>query len=119
MSPCHDLVSFADGELEPERAAAFREHLRTCEACQVGLVEAMQLSAQLSTLPPRPAPAPEPAPPSRWRLLWRWLQAQLRRPGLAWATTAPLAVLGLVLAVRMFIPPRHDNVIAPDKPAPH
>src|SRR5215470_4406342 len=108
MSPCHDLVSFADGELEPERAAAFREHLRTCEACQVGLVEAMQLSAQLSTLPP-----------SRWRLLWRWLQAQLRRPGLAWATTAPLAVLGLVLAVRMFIPPRHDNVIAPDKPAPH
>jgi anti-sigma factor RsiW len=50
MSPCDDLVSFADGELEPERAAAFRAHLRTCEVCRRGLVEAMQLNARLSEL---------------------------------------------------------------------
>jgi anti-sigma factor RsiW len=50
MSPCDDLVGFADGELEPERAAAFRAHLRGCDACRRGLVEAMQLSARLSEL---------------------------------------------------------------------
>jgi hypothetical protein len=50
MSLCSDLTSFADGELEPGRAAAFRDHLRTCEACRAGLVEALQLSAQLSTI---------------------------------------------------------------------
>jgi anti-sigma factor RsiW len=53
MSPCDDLVGFADGELEPDRAAAFRSHLRTCEACRRGLVEAMQLNARLSELAER------------------------------------------------------------------
>jgi anti-sigma factor RsiW len=52
-SLCDDLIAFADGELDPERAAAFRDHLRTCDACQVGLVEVLQLSARLSDLPPR------------------------------------------------------------------
>lgn len=47
---CLDLVSFADGELEPERAEAFRAHLPTCAACQAGLVEALQLSARLGAL---------------------------------------------------------------------
>lgn len=55
MSPCEDLVGFADGELEPDRAAAFRAHLRTCEACRRGLVEAMQLNARLSELAERAA----------------------------------------------------------------
>jgi anti-sigma factor RsiW len=55
MSPCDDLVGFADGELEPDRAAAFRAHLRTCEACRRGLVEAMQLNARLSELAERVA----------------------------------------------------------------
>src|SRR5262249_31087464 len=50
---CNDLVAFADGELDAERAAAFRAHLASCEACQAGLVEAMQLSARLSELKPR------------------------------------------------------------------
>jgi len=52
--PCMDLIRFADGELEPERAEAFRDHLRTCAACRAGLVEAMQLAARLSALAPRP-----------------------------------------------------------------
>ncbi len=51
---CSDLVSFVDGELDAEHAEAFRAHLRTCDACQTGLVEAMQLSARLSTLEPAP-----------------------------------------------------------------
>lgn len=50
---CNDLVAFTDGELDAERAAAFRVHLASCEACQAGLVEAMQLSARLSELTPR------------------------------------------------------------------
>jgi anti-sigma factor RsiW len=50
MSLCADLIYFADGELEADRAAVFRDHLATCEPCQAGLVEALQLSAQLSAL---------------------------------------------------------------------
>src|SRR5262249_8809420 len=50
---CQNLIAFADGELDDEGAAAFRSHLATCEACQTGLVEAMQLSARLSELKPR------------------------------------------------------------------
>lgn len=52
-TPCDDLIAFADGELDSERAAAFRSHLRTCEACQSALIEAVQLSARLSELTPR------------------------------------------------------------------
>src|SRR5215510_6212152 len=48
--PCSDLVSFADGELDPERAEAFRSHLATCAACRASLLEAIQLDARLSTL---------------------------------------------------------------------
>lgn len=51
--PCDDLIAFADGELDAERAAAFRIHLRGCEACQRALIEAVQLSARLSELTPR------------------------------------------------------------------
>ena len=51
--PCDDLIAFADGELDSERAAAFRIHLRTCEACQSALIEAVKLSARLSELTPR------------------------------------------------------------------
>ena len=52
-TPCDDLIAFADGELDSERAAAFRIHLCTCEACQSALIEAVQLSARLSELKPR------------------------------------------------------------------
>jgi hypothetical protein len=51
--PCDDLIAFVDGELDSERAGVFRIHLRTCEACQSALIEAVQLSARLSELPPR------------------------------------------------------------------
>lgn len=48
MSTCEDLTKFADGELDPERAAAFREHLKTCESCPDRLIEEVQLRARLS-----------------------------------------------------------------------
>lgn len=49
---CDDLVNFADGELEPDDAEAFRSHLQTCAACRAGLLEAMQLSARLGAFTP-------------------------------------------------------------------
>lgn len=52
--PCSDLSAFADGELEPERAAVFRAHLPSCEACQRGLIETQQLAARLTTMPKKP-----------------------------------------------------------------
>ena len=45
---CGDLVPFADGELSTERAAAFRDHLATCTACERELETQMQLSARMS-----------------------------------------------------------------------
>lgn len=49
---CDDLIAFSNGELGPERAEAFREHLRSCEACRDDLVDYMQYTAQLSTMKP-------------------------------------------------------------------
>lgn len=49
---CDDLIAFSDGELGPERAEAFREHMRSCEACRDGLVDYMHYTAQLSTMKP-------------------------------------------------------------------
>ena len=47
---CTDLIRFADGELDPERAEVFRSHLRTCAACRTGLMEAIQLETRLTAL---------------------------------------------------------------------
>src|SRR5690349_6366756 len=70
MNPCDNLICFVDGELDADDAEAFRAHLRTCAACPDNLIEAVQLSAHLSTLPPPtpstrvPAPPPPPAEPA-------------------------------------------------------
>lgn len=47
---CGDLVAFADGELAPDRAAAFRVHLGSCEACQAGLRDLVELDAKIAQL---------------------------------------------------------------------
>ena len=52
--PCDDLVTFADGELPPDQADEFRDHLPRCARCGADLEEAMQLGARLSTLAPKP-----------------------------------------------------------------
>lgn len=63
----HDLVhAFADGELEPAEAEAFREHLGTCEQCQAELDDILQLQAlsgRLAQSEAKQAPAPEPVAP--------------------------------------------------------
>ena len=53
---CEDLQAFSDGELEASRADAFREHLKSCQSCRSELVEANQLDARLTTLPPKETP---------------------------------------------------------------
>jgi hypothetical protein len=64
----HDLVhAFADGELEPAEAEAFREHLGTCEQCQAELDDILQLQAlsgRLASMEAKKAPAPETVAPS-------------------------------------------------------
>ena len=50
---CWGLVPFAHDELDFERAAAFREHLGSCDLCRAGLVEIIQVGAQLSTMKER------------------------------------------------------------------
>lgn len=52
---CADLSAYFDGEVAPWRADSFREHLRTCEACEGDLVEILQLTAQLSSLVEQPS----------------------------------------------------------------
>src|ERR1041384_6995732 len=64
MNPCDNLISFVDGQLDPDDAEAFRAHLRTCEACPDNLIEEVQLSAHLSTLSPPTPSTRVPAPPS-------------------------------------------------------
>jgi cellulose synthase operon protein C len=62
---CFDLLCFVDGELDPERADAFRSHLGSCAACQAELLEATQLDARLDALASRIASGavyPSPGP---------------------------------------------------------
>jgi hypothetical protein len=47
---CTNLIPFIDGELSVDDAYDFRAHLVTCEACRVGLVEELQLTARLSDM---------------------------------------------------------------------
>jgi anti-sigma factor RsiW len=54
--PCADLLALVDGELDAERAQAFRDHLPDCEPCKVKLLEVMQLVAQLSASEPTEKP---------------------------------------------------------------
>lgn len=48
---CNDLTAFADGEMSDSDAAAFREHIAGCLACEDKLVQALQMSARLSDAP--------------------------------------------------------------------
>lgn len=47
---CGDLVPFTDGELSPERADGFRDHLTRCETCRRELPKQEALGAGLSQL---------------------------------------------------------------------
>src|SRR4051812_22932835 len=71
---CENLHAFADGELAPAEADAFREHLAGCETCQRELLDVLQLQALPSLLEEAkasPAPSPAAAPrEQRFRPQW-------------------------------------------------
>lgn len=52
---CWQVVSYADGELDAERADAFRLHLARCTKCQCAVVAHLELTARLAGPPPRSA----------------------------------------------------------------
>jgi hypothetical protein len=93
MSDLHDRVhAFADGELSPEEAASFRDHLADCASCQSELQDILQMqafgaaerSAQLAAAGVTPMP-------------------MRRRSTRVWATVSTLvaAAAALVVFVRL------------------
>ena len=50
---CANLGAFCEGELSAPDADTFRAHLPTCEACQRGLEDWMQIAAHASDALPR------------------------------------------------------------------
>ena len=69
---CESLHAFADGELEPTAAAAFRLHLAECARCEAGLLDLMQMQALGRGLLREPVPT-VPAVPARRRVAQpRW-----------------------------------------------
>jgi hypothetical protein len=101
---CDELVGFIDGDLEPERTEAFREHLRSCPACQGAFIETLQMSVRLSELA-TPAQAP-PKPPAKHGQHVQWI--------LAAALVCTAAVAVLVLRIPSSPPP----VAGPSAPDP-
>jgi hypothetical protein len=109
-APCQDLVRFADGELEPERAEAFRAHLAGCAACRAALLEAMELGARLGTLRPPPRSLKLAAEPAATPVESSLASAPARRSRPRWRLLAPwaggLAAAALAAAVLVvFIQP--------------
>lgn len=65
-----DVGPFADGELSPERAAGFRLHLATCEACEAALLGILQQSAILSMGEPKGKTMTDSTPCPHAGLYW-------------------------------------------------
>ncbi|QRK11514.1 CHAT domain-containing protein [Archangium violaceum] len=71
-APCERIERFADGELAPDEAEAFREHLLDCIRCKVELGNLLQLEMMASRyVEQRPIPlfAPPRRVVSRWRVV--------------------------------------------------
>jgi cellulose synthase operon protein C len=109
------LHAFVDGELEPAEADVFREHLGTCERCQVELEDVLQLQALGEQLARQEAPPERQAPPPRaagapkkraFRAAWS------RRAWLASAVGVSLA------ATLLLILPRPPHGTGPDEWGP-
>lgn len=49
---CWQVGAFVDGDLDAERADAFREHLDGCAKCRAEVLGLEQLKARLTTLEP-------------------------------------------------------------------
>ncbi|MBN1206760.1 MAG: zf-HC2 domain-containing protein [Myxococcaceae bacterium] len=105
----HELVhAFADGELEPAEAEAFREHLAACQRCQAELDDILQLQAlsgRLAATQAKQAAAPaeavrpvELAPPAETARSAEPPPSRAFRPAWARRRTALAVVLGGSLA---------------------
>ncbi len=106
MTPLHDkLQAFVDGELAPDEAAAFRDHLATCERCERGLLDAMQLAALGAELG-----AAQAAPPGRRVAPVADLAARRRR---VIVVVAPLLAAAAAFAVWMGTRPDAHERSAP------
>lgn len=93
-APCEQIERFADGELAPDEAETFRQHLLDCDRCKAELGNLLQLKMMASRHAERqPAPA-LPAPPW-WSFSSRWSVA-----------TAVGAACAALLAVGVLMRPR-------------
>ncbi len=93
-TPCENLALFMDGELPPEEAEAFRQHLPDCATCQRGMDDLLTLDLlahRHAERPPARAPAPEAQVlrPARWRRPAFYVPASLA------------AALAVMVAVRL------------------
>src|SRR5512140_3614602 len=106
-TPCQNLESFVDGELDPSAAAAFRDHLLACGKCQAGLGELLQLGALADRYHQRAhagqgATVVRPAVPA-----WR-------RAALAWAGGALSLAAAAAIAWMVVVPgPAPDELWRP------
>jgi len=94
MASLHDQVErFADGELPPAEAEAFRDHLLDCARCRAELENLLQLDQRLERVVERQPAAVAPQVRSIW---------SARRPAVAAAALAALAaaVIAVVLVRR-------------------
>ncbi|OJH38337.1 CHAT domain-containing protein [Cystobacter ferrugineus] len=106
-SLCENVELFVDGELAPEDAEAFRQHLPGCARCQRGVTDLLQLKLLAHRHPER-AGARAPVAFSRAPRATLW-----RRPLVLVPATLAAALLVLV-AVRLLLPstPRQDVWLA-------
>jgi hypothetical protein len=109
VPPCDNIELFVDGELAPEQAEAFRQHLPDCTRCQREVTDLLQLKLlahrHLEQAEEDAVPAPlARIPPSAWR-----------RP-VIFVPAALAAGLMVLVAVRFLLPsasmPRRDVWLA-------
>lgn len=103
------LSAYVDGELTPHEAGEVEAHLAQCESCKAELHRLQSLKSLLGQLPERPVPetlwrsirAHLDRPQQSWiALVEQWLRSTVRRPALAAAAVALIAVLVAIPLVR-------------------
>ncbi|XXF80482.1 CHAT domain-containing protein [Myxococcaceae bacterium GXIMD 01537] len=92
---CERLERFVDGELEPEQADGFREHLLACASCQEALSDAVQLELRAERLLANEEPRAQVLPLSRTRPASRWGHRRVVAVG-AGLTALAASVLAVV-----------------------
>ncbi len=103
------LSAYVDGELTPHEAGELEAHLAQCQSCRAELDRLQSLKSLLGRLPERPVPATLwmsiraalDRPQQSWiALVEQWLRGVVRRPALAAAALALIAVLVAIPLVR-------------------